>query len=324
MATGICSSFQSASVSGRSGSWQTRSGTARYRPPGRALVGEQQVAGAAGAGQRPLLGVHQVPVPVGEHLAAHFALLGPSGTPRPGRWPLPRLGPGACRAGSGRQEPGMRPAPGRFAKRRRPACRARVQSSPRPLEPAGRRPDLQQRQFGGRLDHLDADARPPRAAPPPPPARWPSWIAPGVDWRPCRAALQAQVDDARLVEARDTRLARVRTELGQDLRRSRAGCGRWSSSGCRSCTSSRLSTSGSATSLVSSRGPASPSCAEDLRRSRPAPAPYSSTRQPTSSSAVAATCGPACDLSSASSSSTRSPAACASMARGHQPSLRRL
>src|SRR5580700_10695705 len=42
------------------------------------------------------------------------------------------------------------------------------------------------------------------------------------------------------------------------------------------------------------------------------PAPYRSTRQLTSSSAVAATCGPACDPSSASSASTRSPAFCAS------------
>src|SRR5262249_12645223 len=82
-------------------------------------------------------------------------------------------------------------------------------------------------------------------------------------------------------------------------------------SGCRSCSSSRLSTSGSPASLAISRGPASASSPMILTISA-SPAPYSSTRQLTSSSAVAATCGPACERSSASSASTRSPAARAS------------
>src|SRR5712691_2499089 len=82
------------------------------------------------------------------------------------------------------------------------------------------------------------------------------------------------------------------------------------SSGCRSCTSSKLSTSGSATSLSSMLGPdPSPFSAPRMETICASPAPYSSTRQLTSSSAVAATCGPACDRISASSASTRSPAA---------------
>src|SRR5580658_7487299 len=95
------------------------------------------------------------------------------------------------------------------------------------------------------------------------------------------------------------------------------------SSGCRSWTSSRLSTSGSPASASSSRGPASGS-APRMATIAASPAPYSSTRQPTSSSAASPACGPARVRSSASSASTRSPVARASLAAAICPPFTRL
>src|ERR1700722_14410387 len=95
------------------------------------------------------------------------------------------------------------------------------------------------------------------------------------------------------------------------------------SSGCRSWTSSRLSTSGSAASASNSRGPASGS-APRMATIALSPAPYSSTRQPTSSSAASPACGPARVRSSASSASTRSPVARASLAPAICPPFTRL
>src|SRR6266487_767976 len=279
--------------------------------PGRSFVGEQQVARPAGAGDRALVHVDQVPVPAVQDRLAHLA---PFGTRRV----LPALAPQALATQLQRLRTGRR-GPGRPFDE---TAQSGDFKGPGGTRSAPSWPEA----LGGILRH--------RA-----PSKGRLVICSSVGsaggWASSMATPAAS--GAAPATAFSIRSRTVSAEQPLCSRRSRStpassrprystlpACEpSWGStsstarrtralvsSGCRSCTSSRLSTSGSATSLSISFGPDSSSPTISVIRA--SPAPYSSTRQLTSSSAVAATCGPACDRSSESSASTRSPAAWAS------------
>src|SRR6266568_1820881 len=277
--------------------------------PRRPLVGKQQVAGPAGAGDRALVHVDQVPVPAVQDRLAHLA---PFGTRRV----LPALATQALATQLRRLRTGRR-GPGRPFDE---TAQSGDFKGPGGTRSAPSWPEA----LGGILRH--------RA-----PSKGRLVICSSVGsaggWASSMATPAAS--GAAPATAFSIRSLTVSAEQPLCSRRSRRtpapsrprystlpacepSCGSTSStarrtralvsSGCRSCTSSRLSTSGSATSLSISFGSSSPTISVILA----SPAPYSSTRQLTSSSAVAATCGPACDRSSESSASTRSPTASAS------------
>src|SRR5690348_427124 len=313
--------------------------------PGRPLVGEQQVAGPAGAGDRALVQVDQVPVPLVQDRLAHLAPFGA------------RRIVAALAAQLHRQ-------PVRYLRARPPPAGAPTAGPRAGLSRTGSRLRTGCRGPGRPLDETaqPSDSKGPGAS-----RSAPSWpkalggiLRHRVPWMPtgrlviCSSVGSAggwaismaipAASGAAPATAFSIRSRTVSAEQPLCSRRSRStpassrprystlpACEpSWGStsstarrtrvlvsSGCRSCTSSRLSTSGSATSLSMSSGASSPTISVILA----SPAPYSSTRQPTSSSAVAATCGPACDRSSASSASTRSPAAWASSPAAIGPPL---
>src|SRR5690242_4784754 len=284
--------------------------------PGRALVGEQQVARPAGAGDRALVHVDQVPVPAVQDRLAHLAPFGPRRVVPPlaaqlHRQPARHLR--AARPRTGRRGPGWP-----FDETAQPGSPGGSRSAPSWSEALGgilrhRAPSKGRlvicSSVGSAGGWAISMATPAASGAAPATAFSIRSRTVSAEQPLCSRRSRSTPASSR---PRYSTLPACEPSWGSTsstARRTRALV----SSGCRSCTSSRLSTSGSATSLSISFGPGpSPSSSPTISVILASPAPYSSTRQPTSSSAVAATCGPARDRSSASSASTRSPAAWAS------------
>src|SRR5690349_8939198 len=279
--------------------------------PRRSLVGEQQVARPAGAGDRALVHVDQVPVPAVQNRLAHLA---PFGTRRvvlalaaqlhrqPFRYlPGARLRTGGRGAGRPFDETAQPGGPG--TSRSAPSWPEALRGILRHRAPSKGRLVICS-SVGSAGGWASSMATPAASGAAPATAFSIRSRTVSAEQPLCSRRSRSTPASSR---PRYSTLPACEPSWGSTsstARRTRVLV----SSGCRSCTSSRLSTSGSATSLAISSG----SDSATISVMAASPAPYSSTRQLTSSSAVAAACGPACARSSASSASTRSPAASAS------------
>src|SRR5258705_1153916 len=279
--------------------------------PGRPLVGEQQVAGPAGAGDRALVQVDQVPVPAVEDRLAHLAPFGARRVvpPRPAqrhRQPAGYRRSRRSRAGPPRTKPLLC-----TRRRLRTGCRGPgrpVDETAQPRDPGVTRsaPSWPEA-FRGILRHLapwipagrlvicrsgsseggSTSSMPTPAASGAAPATAFSIRsrADSAEHPPCSSRSRSTPASSRPRYSTSPACEPSWGSTSSTAPRTRV----LGSSGCRSCTSSRLSTSGSATSLSISFGPLSSSPTISVILA--SPAPYSSTRQLTSSSAVAPTLG---------------------------------
>src|SRR5690242_12394561 len=253
-----------------------------HRPvpaPRRPLVGEQQVAGPAGAGDGPFVHVDQVPVPAAENRAAELAPL------------RLRLALNGSHGVRGRLRPARRAD--------EPAQAHRV-----PWSPTGRL--VIWSNVGSAGGWMTSTTTPAASGAAPVTALEMRSLTVSAEQPRCSSRSRSTPDSSRPRYSTSPACEPSCGSTSSTARRTRVLV----SSGCRSCTSSRLSTSGSATSESITPG----SQAATISVILASPAPYSSTRQLTSSSAVAAACGPAWARSSARSCSTRSPTFSVSLA----------